>query len=118
VSRRRLARFAAPAAFLAALTLAVLLIRSGLQGGRPATTPTVTQAATTSPVRTTRRPRRTTTAATTGTTSAAAVYYTVQSGDTFGSIAARFGTSVQRLEALNPGTSSTALTVGQKIRVK
>ena len=118
--RRQLARIAAPAAFLAAVTIAVLLIRSGLEGGPTATT---TQTAT--HVTTSATPRRkkhvrpaaaTTTAA--ASTTGAAVYYTVQSGDTYGSIAARYGTSVQALEALNPGVSSTALTVGQRIRVK
>ena len=119
MSRRELARWAAPAAFLAALTIAVLLVRSGLQGGATTTAPTVTQAATTAAARTTKRPRHaTTTAKTTSTTSATAVYYTVQSGDTFGGIASRYGTSVQELEALNPGTSPTSLTIGQKIRVK
>jgi LysM repeat protein len=42
----------------------------------------------------------------------------VQTGDTFGAIAARNGTSVSELERLNPGVSSNALQVGQRIRVK
>jgi LysM repeat protein len=42
----------------------------------------------------------------------------VQSGDTFGTIAAREGIAVGRLEQLNPGVSSSALAVGQRIRVK
>ena len=41
-----------------------------------------------------------------------------QRGDTFGSIAAKVGTTISALETLNPGVSSTALQVGQKIRVK
>ena len=49
---------------------------------------------------------------------AAARYYIVQSGDTYGTIASREGTSVAKLEALNPGIESSALAVGQKIRVK
>ncbi len=65
----------------------------------------------------------TTTEATTSTTSsgtsvAGAEYTTVQTGDTFGSIAGRNGTTVAQLEALNPGVSSNALQVGQQIRVK
>jgi LysM repeat protein len=114
VSRRTLAHWAAPAAFLVAVTIAVLLIRAGLQGGGGSTTntvPTVTRAPAPAAATTRRtRPRKTTTAA--------AEYYTVQSGDTFGSIAARYGTSVARLEALNPGVSSSSLSIGQKIRVK
>jgi len=42
----------------------------------------------------------------------------VQTGETFGSIAARSGTSVAELEGLNPGVSSNSLQVGQRIRVK
>ena len=44
--------------------------------------------------------------------------YTVQSGDTFGSIASKTGTTVARLEQLNPGVDPAALHVGQKIRVQ
>jgi len=96
--------------FLLGVTIAVLLIRSGLGGRTPHTTTLgpVTHALTASvPV---------TTAA--AVTTSAAQYYTVQHGDSFGSIAAREGTSVSRIEQLNPGVSSTALHVGQKIRVK
>ena len=45
-------------------------------------------------------------------------YYVVQSGDTFGTIAAQFATTVEALQALNPQVSSNSLTVGQRIRVK
>jgi len=41
----------------------------------------------------------------------------VVAGDTFGVIAAKTGTSVAELGQLNPGVSSTALHVGQKLRV-
>jgi len=44
--------------------------------------------------------------------------YTVQSGDTLESIATKRGTTVARLEQLNPGADPTALRVGEKIRVK
>jgi len=44
--------------------------------------------------------------------------YTVQSGDTLGSIAAKTGTTVAKLEQLNPGVDPTALRVGEKIRVE
>jgi LysM repeat protein len=33
-------------------------------------------------------------------------------------VAARFSTTVEALQALNPGVSSNSLTVGEKIRVK
>jgi N-acetylmuramoyl-L-alanine amidase len=44
--------------------------------------------------------------------------YTIKSGDTLASIAAKTGTSVARLVQLNPGIDPTALSVGQKIRVQ
>jgi LysM repeat protein len=91
------------------VTIAVLLIRSGLDGGGDGAT-TARPPATTAPAA---RP-------TTRQTKTAVVrrYATVQSGDTFGSIAARTGISVERLAQLNPGVSSNALRVGQKLRVK
>jgi LysM repeat protein len=115
--RGEVARYAAPAAFLLAVTVAVLLVRAGLEGGGGDTTPSlpsapVTTASTTKPKP---KPPTTTRAAT---TTAAAQYYTVQSGDTFGSIAAKEGTSVQQLETLNPNVDPAALRVGQQIRVK
>ncbi|MFN2629947.1 MAG: LysM domain-containing protein [Gaiellaceae bacterium] len=120
-SREKVARYAAPAAFLAALTIAVLLIRSGLGGG--GSTPTVVIPTTTA-VATTRaaRGRRTTTtsaATTTATTTASSAgFYVVQRGDTYGSIGAKYGISIQQLESLNPGLSPTSLSIGQRIRVK
>jgi N-acetylmuramoyl-L-alanine amidase len=44
--------------------------------------------------------------------------YTVQSGDTFASIAIKEGTTVASLEQLNPGVDPTTLHIGEKIRVK
>ena len=121
VSRQQVARYAAPAAFLLAVTIAVLLVRAGLGGGggQPATT---AQAPATRPsTRTATVPSAPATTAlttSTGSTTTAAGTYTVQRGDTFGAIAAKEGTTVAALEELNPGVSSTALRVGQQIRVK
>jgi LysM repeat protein len=118
-SRARLARFAAPAAFLAAVTVAVLLVRAGLSASdEPAGTvaTTATSAATTG---TTTRPTTTARRTTTATTTAAEPrFYTIESGDTFGSIAAEFDTTVERLLELNPDVDPTQLTVGQRIRVE
>lgn len=117
-SRARLARFAAPAAFLAGVTVAVLLVRAGLSASdEPAATTTAT--ATTSATRPTTT-RRTTTGATAraGTTTAGeSRFYTIESGDTFASIAAEFDTTVERLRELNPEVDPTQLTIGQRIRV-
>jgi LysM repeat protein len=121
--RRELARYGAPAAFLAAARVAVLLIKAGLGGSdageatpTAAILPTIATTTTTTPTR-----KVTVTAsppATTGaTTTSGAEYYTVASGDTLGSIAAKYSTSVEELMRLNPGVDPTALHIGQKIRV-
>lgn len=111
--RAWIARFAAPAAFLLAVTIAVLLVRSALadgEGGGSSTVPVSTAAATTSATRTTpqRRPAR----------KPARRFYVIESGDTFGTVADRFDTTVEALQALNPDVSSNSLVVGQRIRVK
>ena len=114
--RRRLARYAAPAVFLLGVTIAVLLVRAGLGGGG---TPQTTLGPLTHPstvhVVPTSGP---TTATTDSTTTTGAQFYTVRRGDTFGAIAAAEGTTVAELERLNPGVSSNALQVGQRLRVK
>ena len=43
--------------------------------------------------------------------------YTVEAGDTFGSIAEETGVSVEELQELNPTVDSQALTVGQELRL-
>jgi len=124
--RKELARYGAPAAFLAAVTIAVILIKSGLSGGSGSTTtvglfPTTTRAATTTTATTTKLVLTTpeaTTATTTETTTPGAEYYAVKSGDTLGSIAQNYGTTVDELMTLNPGIDPTALLIGQRLRVK
>jgi LysM repeat protein len=124
--RKELARYGAPAAFLAAVTIAVILIKSGLSGGSGSTTtvglfPTTTRTATTTTATTTKLVLTTpqaTTATTTETTTPGAEYYAVKSGDTLGSIAQKYATAVDELMTLNPGIDPTALLIGQKLRVK
>jgi LysM repeat protein len=117
-SRVALARFAAPAAFLAGVTIAVLLVRAGLAGSDDTTATAITA---TAPTRTTTtRPattRRTTTRRTT-TAAGNARFYTVEAGDTFGTIAAEFGTTVEELIELNPDVDPRSLSIGQRIRVE
>jgi LysM repeat protein len=124
-TRQQLTHYGAPAAFLAAVTIAVILIKVGLNGGSGATTtaglfPT-TAATATKPTTTTMlvltTPQAGTTT-TTETTTAGAEYHVVQSGDTLGSIAEKYSTTVDELMTLNPGIDPTALNIGQKIRVK
>jgi len=121
--RRELTRYGAPAAFLAAATIAVLLIKAGLSGGSGATTtvgalPTGTTTRATQ-TRSTTTITTSTTTITTPTTSTTGEprYYTIQSGDTLGSVALREHTTVDDLLRLNPGVNPQGLRVGQRIRV-
>jgi LysM repeat protein len=124
-SRKQLTRYGAPAAFLAAVTIAVILIKAGLDSGSGSTTtvglPTTSIA--TKPTTTTTKlvltgPQGTTTTTTTETTTPGAEYYVVESGDTLGSIAEKYSTTVDELMTLNPGIDPTAMHIGQRIRVK
>jgi LysM repeat protein len=108
----RIARFAAPAAFLVAATVAILLVRSGLENG-DAVPPATTTVATTAPATT----EPGTTAAST-TTAAAGRFYVIQAGDTLAVIAEEQETTVEQLLVLNPELDPVALTVGQRIRVE
>jgi LysM repeat protein len=107
VDRSRFTRYAAPVAFLAAVTIGVLVVRAGFEQGkhsaRPATTTVTTTARKTHHHGHARQQTKT---------------YTVQSGDTLGTIASKTGTTVARLEQLNPGIDPTALRIGQTIRVQ
>jgi LysM repeat protein len=104
---RRLTRWAAPVAFLAAVTIGALLVRAGLQHGHHhAKAPTVTVTSTTK--KTHKHSHRRHHIQT----------YTVEQGDTLESIATKTRTSVAELEHLNPGIDPTALPVGKKIRVQ
>ena len=107
-SRRRAAHVAAPFLFLAAVTLAVLLIRAGLESGSSGQTTTTVTTQSVRPHTTTTHRRK----------PGASRFYTVQTGDSFSSISVKTGVSVADLERLNPGVSSNALHVGQRLRVK
>ena len=101
VDRRSAARIAAPLAFLAAVTVAVLLVRSGLDEAstRGSTTPVTTTSA---------RPA----------SSQSRRFYRIRPGDTLAAVAPRFGLTEVELLALNPGIEPTALHIGQRIRVR
>ena len=118
-TRRELTRFGAPAAFLAAATIAVILIKVGLNNGSEAEPTTVgaipSQATTTAPKVTTRLVITESTPSTS--TEAEGEYYVIQSGDTLGSIALKYDTTVEELVRLNPDVDPTALRVGERIRV-
>jgi|SRR5919204_4298425 LysM repeat protein len=105
MDRSRVTRWAAPVAFLAAITIGALLVRAGFHSGRHhrAQSPTTTVTSKKKKHAHAHKPKRT---------------YTVERGDTLGAIAAKTGTTVARLEQLNPGIDPTALRVGQPIRVR
>lgn len=100
MSRATLARYGAPLAFLAAVTIAVLLVRASLDR-----TPT-------------ERPPAAATPPPSRSQAKARVYYRIRAGDTLHALATRFRTTVERLRGLNPGLDPTALRVGQRIRVR
>ena len=108
------ARVAAPAAFLLAVTIAFLLIRAGLRSddGGTKTVSVSAAAATTTTSRTKTTPVRR------PAPQARRRFYVIESGDTFGTVAAEFDTTVEKLQALNPDASSNSLVVGQRIRVR
>jgi LysM repeat protein len=104
VRRTRIARWVAPVAFLAVITIGALVVRAGLeQGKQHGRTQTTVSVTTKQRHGHKARQKRT---------------YTIQSGDTLASIAAKTGTSVARLRQLNPGIDPTALQVGATIRVQ
>lgn len=106
MDRSRITRWAAPVAFLAAITIGALVVRAGFQHGKHHTdTPTTTVTSKRKHTHHARQRHRVKT-------------YTIQSGDTLASIASKTGTTVARLEQLNHGINPTALRVGQKIRVQ
>jgi LysM repeat protein len=114
--RRELKRYGVPAAFLLAVTIAVLLVKSGLDDSEPATTaaaPTTTARTTTQ--QTTTKLVLTTAPATTSV--ANAQYYVIESGDTLGGIASSYDTTVEQLLSLNPDLDPNALQPGTRIRV-
>lgn len=95
------------------MTVAALLVRSGLNGGGGSIAPPV-PLVTTTQSRVTTRPKTTTTRKA---VPAKRKTYDVQTGDTFGSISSQFGLTVTELQALNPGVSSNSLSIGQTLRV-
>jgi LysM repeat protein len=113
VRRNDWRRFAAPAAFLLAATIAVLLIRSGLQAGGPTPATTLRVPTTTHEVVAT-----TTTKTKKKKTATTQRFWVVQAGDSFGVISSKTGVPVATIEQLNPNVKSTSLFIGEKIRLR
>lgn len=91
-------RYVAPAAFLLAVTVAIVLIRAGMHAGgsKPA------------PTRTTTVARK----------APAKRFWTVHAGDTFAVISTQTGVPVKTIARLNPKISPTSLHIGQKVRLR
>ena len=107
MDRSRVTRWLAPVAFLVVVTIGALVVRAGFEHGKHHTkTPTTTVVSKRKKTHKHSHPAH------------QLQTYTVESGDTFESIATKTGTTVARLEQLNPGVDPTALHVGEKIRVK
>jgi LysM repeat protein len=102
--RSQAKRYGAPAAFLLAVTIAVLLVRAGLRTDAPVRNTGLTTTVRTTPARSVPPGQRR--------------YYRLRSGETLSDVAIRFHTTVGQLVALNPGVEPTNLTVGQRVRVK
>ncbi len=126
-------RFLAPLALIAVVVAVIVIVASAGGSSRSSPAPITVETSTTSggsrPATSTRgatstkggTSRTTVTTSTTGTSTAGTSTvgtYTIQSGDTFGVISSKTGVSVATIEKLNPGVSSTSLTVGQVIKLK
>jgi LysM repeat protein len=94
-------RYAVPVLLLILVTVGALIVRGALDDSRPAAR---VKPAPTGPEKV--RVKR-----------AAVKFHLVESGDTLGGIAERYGTTVTRLQVLNPSVDAGALRVGQQIRL-
>ena len=101
-------RYLAPAAFLLAATIAVVLIRSGIESGGGRHVATVSSPA----------PGKHVVSTTTTGRSPAKRFWVVRAGDTFAVISSKSGVSVATLVRLNPKVHSTSLFIGQRIRLR
>lgn len=106
MSRRWAARIAAPAAFLAGVTVAVLLVRAGLADEDEATTTAPFVSISVSSGTTRAKPK------------SKPFFATVKEGDTLDQIALEHDTTVERLLVLNPDLDPNSLQIGQRIRVR
>jgi LysM repeat protein len=110
-ARGKYARWVAPAVFLLAVTGVVLLVRTALRSdskAEPATRRSVAVQHGSPPAATVGRAR----------VRIPAQWYVIRSGDTLDAIAVHFGTTVDKLLALNAGVEPTTLRPGERVRIK
>jgi LysM repeat protein len=107
----------APLALLAALLTVAVLVSSTTGGDAPSSSsPTATTER--EPPRTSTGERTTPATTTTAAEESGPSTYTVQAGDTLGSISAATGVEIAELQELNPGLDPQNLTVGDSIRLR
>jgi LysM repeat protein len=110
VAAGSLRRYAAPAAFLLAATLLLLVVRAMLDDEPARATVPSSAARAVRPadakVRKPAKPR------------VQHAIHVIQTGETLGAVAEHYRTSVTELLELNPGIDPAALQVGQQVRVK
>jgi LysM repeat protein len=120
VGRREWKRYLAPAAFLLAATVAVVLVHSGLEAGdSPVSAPVSVPTA--PPKHVVSGPARTTTARAKTKSRpgpSGQRFWRVQAGDTFGVISAKTGIPAATIQQLNPNARSTTLFIGEKLRLR
>lgn len=108
MAARSRARYLAPVALVAIIAATVLIIR-GATGSRHTGTRTeqlLTRTVVPAPAHSRSRPH------------AGSAVYVVRPGDSFSTISARTGVSIQTLESLNPSVNPQALQTGQRLRLR
>lgn len=112
-TRRSPARFLAPLALIVVVVAFLAVVNGSGNGGSStsdgATTPTVTTTSTTKKKAAVVKAKKKASSRST---------YTVQVGDTLGSIASKTGVPLDQIESLNPNVDPHAMVTGQKIRLK
>ena len=117
---RRLSRWLAPLALLAALLAVVVVVSGSTQDGggdNGSTTSREERSEARRDARSSSTGERTETGARTSTTPERRTY-TVRPGDTLALISERTGVPVEELQELNPDVDPNSLTVGQKIKLR
>lgn len=109
-------RYVAPAAFLLAATIAIVLIRAGIDSGHDHAAKTTVIVPQTPYKRVSTTASKSKTKRTSTTTGKQ--FWTVQAGDTFSVISSKSGVPIATIQELNPNASSTTLHIGEKIRIR
>jgi LysM repeat protein len=118
-TRRSPARFLAPLALIV-FVIAVMAIvsNSGSSSGSSSDSSATTSGTATTKSSTTTSAKKKHKTSTTPATTGSPRTYTVQVGDTLGSIAAKTGVSLATIQSLNPAVDPHAMVAGQKIKLR